>query len=309
MELLVAANIVWYFKVIVYNKCIDIKESGDNMKNIKETLKKIYNFENRFYNEKLDRHEQKIPSNISGEDILLLEKMGLKPNNFETFTHDAAIERFLKLKINPKLTKEFVVALFYKGITGEFVRGRQPLLSFVFLKHLQRHSLTGNPNCEICGLPVKETEDKTYQLYTYYLGHSWNETPLHWIIELEEILKYEQPQVTQQDRKRLCDLLEFIEKSEGNETPGQLEKRIASAKLLKNTDKYKRYGILQTLAELGILPNDLIKPAYEGFSTRTERWEAERKLKGSPRSDIVLPLSAWRGKNGVNWKRYEEIFG
>ena len=277
-------------------------------KKIISLLSKIYHYENRFYNEKLDRHENKIPNNISDEDILLLEKAGLKPNNFETFTHDEAIERFLKLKINPKLTKEFVVALFYKGITGEFVRGRQPLLSFVFLKHLQRHSLKGNPNCEICGLPVKKTKDKTYELYTYYLGHSWNETPLHWIIELEEVLKYEHPQVTQQDKKCLYDLLKFIEKADENETPGQLEKRIASAKLLKNTDKYKRYGILQTLAELGILVNDSIKPAYDSFSTCEERWEAERKLKGSPRSDIVLPLSAWRGKNGVNWKRYEEIF-
>ena len=277
-------------------------------KTIISLLKKIYHYENGFYNEKADRHEHKIPNNISDEDILLLEKAGLKPNNFETFTHDEAIERFLKLKTNPKLTKEFVVALFYKGITGEFARGRQPLLSFVFLKHLQKHSIKGNPNCEICGLPVKKTEDKTDQLYTRYLGHSWNETPLHWVIELEEILKYEQPKVTQQDKRHLRDLLEFIEKANENETAGQLEKRIASAKLLKNTDKYKRYGILQTLAELGILPNNSIKPAYDGFSTRKERWEAERKLKGSPRSDIVLPLSAWRGKNGVNWKRYEEIF-
>ena len=277
-------------------------------KKIISLLQKIYHYENGFYNEKFDRHEHKIPKSISNEDILLLENAGLKPNNFETFTHDEAVERFLKLKTNLKLTKEFVVALFYKGITGEFVRGRQPLMSFISLTGWQKHSFKGDKHCQICGLPNKVTEDKTHDLYTYYLGHSWNEFPLHWLIELEEIVRYEQPQVTQQDKKCLFDLLKFIEKADENETPGQLEKRIASAKLLKNTDKYKRYGILETLAELGILPNDLIKPTYDGSSTFEECQEAYSKLKGSPRSDIVLPFGAWRGKNGVNWKRYEEVF-
>jgi hypothetical protein len=277
-------------------------------KKVISLLKKIYYHENGFYNDVFDRHEHTIPSDVSNENISLLEKYGLKPNNFETFTHDEAIERFLKLKSNPKLTQEFVIAMFYKGITGDFVRGRQPLMSFIFLKHLQKHTFKGKKHCEVCGLPAKVTEDKTHHLYTYYLGHSWNEFPLHWLIELEEILKYEQPEVTSQDKKCLLDLLKFIEKTDEKETAGQLEKRIASAKLLKDTDKYKRYGILETLAELGVLPNDLIKPTYEGFSTYEECQEAYRKLKGSPRSDIVLPLGAWRGKNGVNWKRYQEIF-
>jgi hypothetical protein len=271
-------------------------------------LKKVYYHENGFYNRAFDRHEHKIPSDVSNDDILLLDSVGLKPNNFETFTHDESIERFLKLKSNPKLTQEFVIAMFYKGITGEFVRGRQSLMSFIFLKHLQKHTFKGKEHCEVCGLPAKVTEDKTHHLYTYYLGHSWNELPLHWLIELEEILKYEQPQATLQDKKCLLNLLKFIEKSDEKETAGGLEKRIASEKLLTNTDKYKRYGILETLAELGILPNDLIKPTFDGFSTLKERIEASQKLKGSSRSDIVLPLGAWRGKNGVNWERYQEIF-
>lgn len=34
-----------------------------------------------------------------------------------------------------------------------------------------------------------------------------------------------------------------------------------------------------------------------------------KKIHGSPRSDIVLPLSAWRGENGICEKRFEELFG
>ena len=55
------------------------------------------------------------------------------------------------------------------------MRGRQPLMSFIFLKYLQRHAFEGDEYCEICRLPAQKTEDKTHHLYTYYLGHSWNE--------------------------------------------------------------------------------------------------------------------------------------
>lgn len=278
-------------------------------KQIVSILKKVYWYENGYYNEKLDRHEHTIPESVSSADIQLLKQEGLAPNNFETFDHDLALQRLLQLKENKKLTQEFGVSLFYKGITGEFVRGRQPLLSFLYLKHLEKHAFQGVKHCEICALPQAETEDKTHSLYTYYLGHSWNETRLSALIELEEIIRFEQPIIGQVEKQCLRDLLNFIAEAEVEETPGQLEKRIGKSKLLPKTDKYMRYGILQTLAECGILPNDLTAPSFDKFVTLKERIEAGKKVKGSSRSDIVLPLAAWRGKNGVNFERAKEIFG
>ncbi|MBY4891391.1 hypothetical protein KUL25_01285 [Rhodobacteraceae bacterium N5(2021)] len=74
------------------------------------------------------------------------------------------------------------------------------------------------------------------------------------------------------------------------------------------TDKYKRHGILQTLAECGILPNDLVMPLYKGARTQVEFWEAHKRLKGSARSDIVLPLAGRRGRMGVDLDRYHDVF-
>ncbi|MFF4291927.1 hypothetical protein ACFY0R_42675, partial [Streptomyces sp. NPDC001633] len=78
-------------------------------------------------------------------------------------------------------------------------------------------------------------------------------------------------------------------------TPGQLEKSIARARLLPRTDKYQRYGILIALAELGVLPNTLLPPSIDRFVSRTECQAAYRRVRGAPRSDITLPLAAWRG--------------
>ncbi|SDL64444.1 hypothetical protein SAMN04487898_12211 [Pedobacter sp. ok626] len=286
----------------------DPTETNDMDKKIYSILKKIYFHENGFYNLSLDRHEHKVPTAVTQADLKLLEINGLKPNNFETFEHDNTLGRLLKLRENKKLTLDFVTAMFIKGVTGELPRARQTLMSYLYLKHLCKHDFVGKANCEICGLPKVKTEDKTHQLYTYYLGHSWNETPLNFLTELEEALTFEKPEITKSDRKKLDELVEFISNADDKETPGKLEKRIASEKILEQTDKYKRYGILQTLAECGILPNKFISPKYEKFSSIKELWEASKKLTTSHRSDIILPLGGWKGENGVNTERFNEIF-
>jgi hypothetical protein len=198
--------------------------------------------------------------------------------------------------------------MFYKGISGEYIRGRQTLMSYIYLKHLPEHKFIGDHCCEICGLPKSKIIDKTDILLMYYRGHSWNENPLNYIIELEEIVYQEKPIINESDKRLLDNLLELINSADKDETPGNLEKRLAKNKILPKTDKYKRYGILQTLAECGILPNKLIGPRYEKFINIFERLDAGKKVKGSPRSDIVLPLAGWRGEYGINYKKYKEIF-
>ncbi|MEI3800674.1 MULTISPECIES: hypothetical protein [unclassified Chitinophaga] len=271
-------------------------------------LKKVYANENGFYNLPLNRHEHKIPATVTQADLEILNSKGLQPNNFETFDHDNALERLLKIKEDKKLTSGFATSMFLKGLTGEMPRARQTLMSYLYLRHLYKHDFAGKDTCEICGLPKVETEDKTHQLYTYYLGHSWNELPLHYLIELEEALTFDKPEITQADRNKLTELLDFIAQADKKETPGKLEQRIASHKILDQTDKYKRYGILQTLAECGILPNAFIKPRYEAFPTQKDLWEAGKKLTTSFRSDIILPLGGWKGENGVDKERCKEIF-
>jgi hypothetical protein len=278
-------------------------------KKIQAILKKVYVDDTCLYNAKLERMERRIRPTTVRSDLTLLEDRGLKPNTFETFEHDDALNRFLKLKGHANLTLDFAAAMFLKGLTGEIQRGRQTLMSLLYTKNLTPHKFEGDTVCKICGLPKKETIDKTYQLFTYYSGESWNESPLNFLIELEETIRFPKPVITNTDLEKLDELLNFIIQADLIEVPWELEKRIATHKMLPNTDKYKRYGILQTLAECGILENDFIKPKYERLNTDQEINKALENMRISHRSEIPLPFGAWRGKNGVNFERYTEIFG
>lgn len=271
-------------------------------------LKKIYSHENGFYNSALNRHDHKIPENISEDDIKLLEQHSLAPNNFETFTHDNALDRLLSYK-HSSVNIELATSLFLKGITGEFPRGRQTLTSYLYIKNLKEHAFQGKDICEVCGLPKEKTLDKTDVLNTYYLGHSWNELPLHFLIELDEVSTFQKPEIGNKEQKSLYQLLKAIIEAPDDETPSQLEKRLAKMKVLPKTDKYKRYGILQTLAECGIILNTISSNLYDEFATQKMRWDEGQKLTTSHRSDIILPFGGWKGNLGINKKRVKEIFG
>ena len=192
-------------------------------KKIISILKKVYHYENGFYNPEHDRHEHHIPESVSQQDLSFLATHGFSPNHFETFEHDDVLDRFVNLQKHPKLTLDFAKAMFLKGLTGEFLRGRQTLMSYVYIKHLTKHPFEGDNACEICGIPQTKTIDKTEQLYSYYHGSSWNELPLHFLIELEEIIQYEQPSITQEDLEHLKKLLDFIAEAAPTEAPSKLE--------------------------------------------------------------------------------------
>ena len=86
-----------------------------------------------------------------------------------------------------------------------------------------------------------------------------------------------------------------------------MEERIKKSKIIPDYEKYRFRGQLMTLAELGVMPNDYIKPLYDGFTSFQERNEIN--LKGNPLSDVILPLAGWRGDFPINEKRLDLLFG
>ncbi|MFD0941639.1 hypothetical protein [Pedobacter boryungensis] len=278
-------------------------------KKIQSILKKIYIEDEGVFNSKSQRIERIIKPTCSRSEFDLLESRGLIPNRFETFEHDNALERLLTFQYDSKVTLDYVASLFLKGLTGELLRGRQPLMSFTYIKNLKPHAFTGDTHCVICGLPKKQTIDKTYQLYTYYRGESTNQDPINFLIDLEEIRKFDTVQRNQADNQKAAELLEVILASENSDVPWELEKRIAKNSVIPDADRDKRYGILQTLAECGILENDFIQSKYDEFTTQMDISHALKNVRTSHRSNIPLPYGAWRGTNGINFNRFHEIFG
>ncbi|MCJ8145577.1 hypothetical protein MKI79_01400 [Acinetobacter sp. A3.8] len=230
---------------------------------------------------------------LTAQDQALLARNHLQPNQFKQFAHDDLVEEFLSLKQHSKLTFDFIKALFLKGLTGEFPRFRQAMISYLYLQELTAHDYensTTHAHCQVCELPAHVNIDTTNILNTYYLGHTWNEMPAHFVADLTEILDYPMPKITDHEISHFKNLLIEISKADADETASQLAKRLGQAKSLPKTDTYKRYGILQSLALLGILPSSDV---FSAQSTSTE---------------ITYPLSGWRGSLGVDFDKADALF-
>jgi len=224
-------------------------------------------------------------------------------------THDQLLEQLISLREGTACKLQSAADYFVKGVAGTLPRGRSVLLDFLRLQTFEPHVFRGTHHCEICGLPATASIRSESALSAAHAGHASNEVIENVLPRWRDTLQLPEVKPAQEECKVLYDLLLLIADSENDETPGQLEKRISKARILPKTDKYKRLGILQTLAECGVLPNDLITPLFEGFRSQKRFWDAHKQLKGSSRSDIVLPLAGWRGYMGVDMARYREIFG
>ena len=104
-------------------------------------------------------------------------------------------------------------------------------------------------------------------------------------------------------------MITLIRNAPAGETPGKLEERVRKSKIIPGYEKYRFRGQLMALADLGVMPNDYLKPLYDGFTSFRECCELKTPFKGSIRSDVIPPLGYWRGDNPINEERLNELFG
>ena len=142
-----------------------------------------------------------------------------------------------------------------------------------------------------------------------HIGYSWNEFWDDYIIDLQEFAELEPCTPTDEDIRIFNDVIDMIRNAPAKETPGKLELRIKQSKIVPGYEKYRFRGMLITLAELGIMPNPYIKPLYDGYTPFMEKCKIGDKVPGSPRSEIMLPLSGWRGDNPLDEERLKLLVG
>lgn len=239
----------------------------------------------------------------------LVAREGYKIGAKVAFDHDASVRRLRKAATG--LREKDVLAAFIAGIGGSAPIGRQALVSYAHARHLAPHAFDPTPGyttCRTCGFDKKSSVETTEEALRAHLGFVWNESPARYFVALEE-LAMAPPQPTKADRAVLRAALGLAAAMSADTTPGELEKELARKKLIPETDKYARYGILEALAMVGVLPNPLLAPEWDRLVTQTELWEASKRAKGGPRSDVILPFGGWRGKEGVDWARAKALFG
>lgn len=249
--------------------------------------------------------------NLSPEEILYLQKSGFVVNDIVYDTHDDNIHKLKEIIGNPNLSLHNVLSAYIAGF-GSFPRGRQPIMSYLFAHAVPFHHFCnsqGREICEICTVKKDFWSERGMEIFRRYWGYSWNELADQFYIDLEEFVKLPPRTATEEDLQIFRSVIDMIRNAPEDETPGQLEQRIKKSKLIPNCEKYRLRGQLMTLAELGVMYNPFIKPLFDGFTNFNTRCEIGRKVPGGSRSDIILPLSGWRGKYGVCEERFEELFG
>jgi len=273
-------------------------------------LKSVYKNENGKYDAKTSTYSFIVPTNIKSQDIEYLKSQNIEINSVENFSHDIVVERLADVSSDKRLSLERVAKAFIAGVGGSYQRGLQPLISYCFAKHLLPHDFVKTHKvCSLCGIEKTEWKNVSYEIFRLYWGYAWNEMPLTYLIDLEEFIEQAEINPTQQDIEIFNTLLDTISNASPDETPSPLEKRIAKEKIIPKVDKYRRYGILEALSEVGVIPNSIQDPSIERFISREERWANSEKLKSNLRSDIVLPFGAWRGNLGIDYAKAKEIFG
>jgi len=249
---------------------------------------------------------------LSEKDKDYLVSTGYPAKGIIEYTHDECIKAYKDLLDHPNLTMENLIAAYVCGFSS-FPRGRQPILSYLFAKAVPVHELTGpygeEDTCSICNIARLKHVCLGEKVYRQYLGYSWTEYWDWYVVGLQEFAELEPCTPTEEDIKIFNDVIGMIRNAPAKETPAKLEVRIKQGKIVPGYEKYRFRGQLMTLAELGVMPNPYIKPLYDGFTSYGEIDQISKRVPGSIRSDVILPLSGWRGDHPIDEERLKMLFG
>ena len=234
-------------------------------------------------------------------------RRGWRPRHTEQLSARAFIARAIAAA--QALRRDDVAAAFIAGVGGSAPRGRLTLISYAWAIHLPQALEASAPALPDCGLSDPVEIDVADELVRLALGSVWNEVPEHYLPDLEAAASHGLPTPTAEDTTRFRDLLAIIAVQPPEMTPGALEKEIARRKIVPRSDKYQRYGILQALAEAGVMPNPDLAPSLDRQVTRAEFHRDHALAQSAPRSDIVPPLANWRGAMGIDRQRLRALFG
>jgi aminoglycoside 3-N-acetyltransferase I len=272
-------------------------------------LERIYRPENEVIDVRRDVYTHRT-KDVTREELAYLAKVGFPPNDHVKLTHDEAVTRLCAAA--KKLRLRDVARAFVAGVGGSAPRERQTLISYAFAAHLPaaphdrgENGKKGGP-CGTCSCATSVWLDRTDERLGWWRGGAWNELPTGWVLDLEERAQRSGATPTDDDIARFAALLALVDAQPAGTTPGALDKVVARAKVLTEKDKYRRYGLFEALAMVGVLPNPLVPSWLDRWTTFDEICALSKKAGGGPRSDLVLPFGAWRG--GVDWPRVLALF-
>jgi hypothetical protein len=263
-----------------------------------------------------------VPAAMAEKDRALLQQSDFKINDIAHHQHDEAVAKLKQIAALPHIEK-LVFNLFIEAIGTGNRHGLQPIFSYLFAKHIPAHIYSSYTNdklrfnnnerpCRICGIMHNEWRNNSQDLYHFYIGNHATHASFGLQIGLNEAQAFCNKAASKSSIAIFNQLIDFIEKSEQNDTPTVLLDRLSKAKILPKSNSMTRVILLRILAQLGILPNKFeanfsLANQFVSYS-QTMAWELQLHDEApNMHSEVNFPISAWRGNLGVNRKIAQEI--
>lgn len=276
-------------------------------------LRKLYKYQNGEY-DAARRVSLYNEQTLSDKERDILQEHQWQSNTITYFAdHDDVIEKLLSLKNSPELTQERILATFIAGVGGSYLRGRSVLSAWDKLKNIAAHHYLERPEYRCCWVCADHDEPNylhdSHLQYCLYAGNAYSSTPTYAYLNLNHLLTQPAVVATAEDKQAFLSLIDLLRNAPDDETPGQFEKRLTAAKVIKG-DVYTKRGILDSLARLGVIPNQFIVLSDSVWTNFGDIVSCENQLKNTKgRSDMEMPWAGWKGHLKIDEARLQKVFG
>lgn len=228
-------------------------------------------------------------------------------------THDDMVLQLITKQHDRQFTLTEAAGCLVKAIAGNFKFGFEVMKGFLQVRQMPLHQYEGADYvCEVCRLPrdaevalFPPSSDGKMQYDVYKTGGAGM-----LIAVWDHVVALDVPKPTTAECAYLRKIMKMIRASGKTDSIHDLRMTLSKAGTLSAED-YRRkdyarfWDIMHALVNLGIMPNDLVTPLYDGQPTSEQFSAAYDRLSDEP---VILPASAWHGQNGVNLERYRKVF-
>ncbi|MEY8746231.1 hypothetical protein [Paenibacillus tundrae] len=285
-------------------------------KKLLKTLKKLYHYSNGVY----DRERQVTlyqVDTLTAAEQEFLQVHNWNVNDIVQIEHDVIIDKLVALQQNESLSWRTITDAFIAGVGGSYPRGISALASYHMMIHTTPHTYKEAEKflmCKVCGFSHSDQgwENISWIRYAIHLGNYYGGTSRGAYVDLYEIIHLlENTPITPtaDDINIFNQLLVSLDEATDDESPGKYEKRLTSNKLIKGTPGIRR-GILQSLAMVGVIPNQKLSLSPNHWTNVEDLHLTGLELNNtSGRSDMEMPWAGWRGELGVDWNHAKQLFG
>lgn len=248
---------------------------------------------------------------VSDEDFQIAKSEGYMFDYPVHISHSETLNQLHTIlqKVNPQM----VADAFLYSLSSRRLEYRSALGSYWYAVSIPEHKHTEDGYCRICNwYPWHETLSESdhdfhrgcnvFNFERYKWGGVRHTDLSYALFDLEQFIKLPLAKPTKEDVQLLFCLLHLIHNLESTKKAGAYRDIISKAKIIK-TNKSEISGILNLLGICGVLSSKDAPCYFDKFVDTYERYPIEHT------NDFAYPINRWHAYDGVNQRRFQEVFG